>query len=88
MLTGQEINREEDGITRAKGSSKSKVLILPHPLTNLEIQCIIKMKQNKIKSGSKNPPQNAVEKEKEIPKERYISPKKKKQIIDELRLVQ
>ena len=46
------------------------------------------MKQNKIKSGSKNPPQNAVEKEKEIPKERYISPKKKKQIIDQLRLVQ
>ena len=46
------------------------------------------MKPNKIKSGSKHPPQNVVENEKEIPKERYISPKKKKQIIDQLRLVQ
>ena len=35
------------------------------------------MKTNKIKSGSKNPPQNVIENEKEIPKERYISPKKK-----------
>ena len=39
------------------------------------------MKPNKIKSGSKNPPQNVVENEKEIPKERYISPKKRNKLL-------
>ena len=47
---------------------------------------------NKITKVSKNSQQNnsevvTNENEKEIPKERYISPEKRQEIIDELRLI-
>ena len=39
MLAGKGINRAGDGTIRVgHGSSKTHFLILPHPLTNLEIQ--------------------------------------------------
>ena len=37
ILAGREINRDGDGVIRASYGSK-KNLILPHPLTNFEIQ--------------------------------------------------
>ena len=44
-------------------------------------------KMTSVSKKSKNPQNNKANDESEIPKERYISPEKSKQIIDELRLV-
>ena len=44
-------------------------------------------KMTSVSKKSKNPQNNKANDESEVPKERYISPEKSKQIIDELRLV-